>query len=291
MTVTLRLNWPQWQGGEPFAVDSLTPELSQEEGRLAYYIGGRIAALLAPDASGPVADVPVGDYDSDLPARDGIVAKDEMLAQTRAALELIEDHQADRIVTIGGSCSVSIAPLSYLAARYDDDVAIVWMDGHADSNLPGGPNAGLNTMVVSHLTGHGDAEFLALLPGRVHPSNVVLAGVHGWADLDRANVKNWGLTLIDPMPRDQFVANLVRWFELTGCSKVAVHLDLDVIDSDEIAYGMAREPAGITTDTVVASLQALASAGELVGITVAEFVPREAMRLRSLLRDLPLVGR
>jgi len=249
-----------------------------------------MASLLAPDASGPVESVPIGLYDEDLPARDGIVAKDEMLEQTRAALALIERHRADRIVTIGGSCSVSIAPLSYLAARYPDDVAVVWMDSHADSNLPGGPNAGLNTMVVSHLLGHGDAEFLALLPGRVRPSNVVLAGVHGWADLDRTNVENWGLALVAPSAEEHFVAELVRRFESTGCSRVAVHLDLDVIDSDQVAYGMAHEPGGIDTETVIASLQALASAGDLVGITVAEFVPREAMRLRSLLRDLPLIG-
>lgn len=290
MTTDLRLLWPQWQGGEPAAVDSLTPGLSDEEGRLAYGVGGQITALLAPAASGPVETVPVGAYDPAIPERDGIVAKDEVLRQNAAALGLMRKHDAGRVVTIGGSCSVSMAPFSYLADRYPGDLAVVWLDGHADSNLPGGPNHGFNTMVVTHLTGRGDEEVLAGLPGRVPTDRVLLAGAHGWDDQDGSNVEDWGLRLLPPSSRETFVPALVEWLRGTGCSRVAVHFDLDVIDSDEIAFGMAWEPHGLSKATAVEALQAIAETAELVGLTVAEFVPREAMVLRSLLRSLPLLN-
>jgi arginase len=286
---TLRLLWPQWQGGEPFAVDSLTEELTQEEGRLAYGIGGQITALLAPATSGPTEVVPVGAYDAALPERDGIVAKTEVLAQNDAALALMRKHDADRIVTLGGDCSVSMAPFSYLADRYPDDLAIVWLDGHADSNLPGGPNRGFNTMIITHLTGRGDAEVLAQLPGQVASANVVLAGAHGWDDQDSSNVDEWGISLIPPADAGTFIPALVDWIRSTGCSKVAVHFDLDVIDSDEIAFGMAREPNGLSKATALEALAAIAATADLVGLTVAEFVPRQAMVLRSILNSIPLI--
>ncbi|CAN5242628.1 arginase family protein [soil metagenome] len=287
---TVRLLFPQWQGGEPKAVDMLTPGLDVEEGRMAYGIGGQITALLAPPASGPVAVVPIGEWSDSLPAADGIVAKKEVLRQNDAAIELLRGHDADRVVTLGGSCSVSMAPFSYLADRYADDLAIVWLDGHADSNLPGGPNAGFNTMVITHLVGRGDNEVLSKLPGKVNPKNVVLAGAHGWDDQDRSNVDGWGLTLIEPTEETAFIAELVAWLKSTGCSKVAVHFDLDVIDSDEIKFGMAFEPAGLSKVTALNALIAISETLDLVGLTVAEFVPREAMVLRSLLRKLPLLS-
>lgn len=286
---TLRLLWSQWQGGEPKAVDMLTPELNQEEGRLAYGIGGQITALLAPPASGPTAVVPVAPYDPNLPERDGIVAKDEVLKQNLAALALMAEHDPDRIVTLGGNCSVSMAPFSYLADRYPDDLAVIWLDSHADSNLPGGPNLGFNTMIITHLTGRGDAEVLEQLPGRVASRNVVLAGTHGWDDQDSSNVEGWGISLIPPAGADTFIPALVAWITSTGCSKVALHFDLDVIDSDEIAFGMAREPHSLSLATALAAVTAAAETADLVGLTIAEFVPRQAMVLRTILDSIPLV--
>ncbi len=286
----LRLLWPQWQGGEPKAVDSLTPGLTDEEGRLAYGVGGQITALLAPDANGPTALVPVGPYNDSFPVVDGIVAKAEVLAQNAAAIDIMRAHDADRIVTLGGSCSVSMAPFSYLADRYEGDLAVVWLDGHADSNLPGGPNCGLNTMVVTHLIGRGDQDVLDALPGIVPVEHVLLAGAHGWDDQDSSNIDAWGLELLAPSAAETFIPSLVDWLKATGCTKVAVHFDLDVIDSDEIAFGMAWEPAGLRKATALAALQAISQTADLVGLTVAEFVPREAMVLRSILRSLPLIN-
>jgi arginase len=287
MSTTLRLNWPQWQGGEPRAVDGLTAGLDDEQGRLAYGIGGQITALLAPVGSGPSETVPVGEYDPDPIDRDGIVAKDVVLGQNASALEMMRAHDADRVITLGGSCSVSMAPFSYLADRYQDDLAVIWLDGHADCNIPGGPNHGLNTMVVTHLIGRGDSEVLDSLPGRIAPSNVLLAGARGWDDQDPSHIESWGLKILGPAAHDEFVGAVVDWVRSTGCANVALHFDLDVIDSDEIAFGMAWEPNGITVATAVATINAVADAANLVGLTVAEFVPRQAMVLRTILRSLP----
>ena len=38
----------------------------------------------------------------------------------------------DRIVTLGGECSVSVAPFAALARRHGDDQAILWIDSHPD---------------------------------------------------------------------------------------------------------------------------------------------------------------
>jgi arginase len=287
---TLRLEWPQWQGGEPQAVAHYTPGLDVRESREVYGLGGELAAFLAPPADGPMARVTVPAYVADLPVVDGIVGKQEVLRQHHEALGLIRKYDPDRIVTLGGTCAVSLTPLSYLAERYTGNLAVIWLDSHADSNLPGGPNCGLNTMVVSHLCGRGDTDVLASLPGTVATDHLLLAGVHGWDDQDSHTHEAWGLHLIAPAPQPSFVDDVLAWVRGTGAQQVAIHFDLDVINSNEHAFGMAWEKDGISKTTALATIVAVAEEFDLVGLTVAEFVPREAIVLRSMLRHLPLVA-
>ncbi|GAB3440433.1 arginase family protein [Phycicoccus ginsengisoli] len=287
---TLRLEWPQWQGGEPQAVAHYTPGLDSDESRIAYGVGGQLTALLAPDHHGPTARVPVPEYTEDLPVVDGIVGKHEVIRQHEEALTLIRQAGADKIVTLGGTCAVSLTPFSYLAQRYPDDLAVVWLDSHADSNLPGGPNCGFNTMVVSHLSGHGETDVLNHLPATVPPQRILLAGVHGWDDQDSHTHEGWGLQLVPPADEKDFIDRVLAWLRASGARHVAIHFDLDVINSDEHAFGMAWEPDGISRATATNTIAKIAAEFDLVGLTVAEFVPREAVALRSILRGLPLIG-
>lgn len=71
-----------------------------------------------------------------LAERDGIEAKDVILAQLAAALEVIGQHAPARIATLGGECSVSVAPFSYLVRRYGEDLAVTWIDSHPDIGTP-----------------------------------------------------------------------------------------------------------------------------------------------------------
>ncbi len=288
---TLRLEWPQWQGGEPQGVEHYTAGLDRDESRMAYGIGGQLTAFLAPPHAGPTARVQVPDYTDDLPLIDGIVGKSEVLRQHDEALDLIRQADADRIVTVGGTCAVSLTPFTYLAARYPDDLAVIWLDSHADSNLPGGPNCGFNTMVVTHLSGHGDPDVLAHLPATLPADRILLAGVHGWDDQDSHTHESWGLSLVPPAGAQVFHDAVRNWLRDSGARHVAIHFDLDVINSDEHAFGMAWEKDGISKATALGLITMVADEFDLVGLTVAEFVPREAVALRSMLRTLPLLGR
>ena len=53
----------------------------------------------------------------------GIESRSAILAGIDAALGRIRAHpQIERILTIGGECSVSVAPFSHLAALYGEDL-------------------------------------------------------------------------------------------------------------------------------------------------------------------------
>ncbi|MFT0848488.1 arginase family protein [Actinomycetaceae bacterium L2_0104] len=287
---TLRLVWPQWQGAGSSSVAAEAAEFPFEVARRGYAIGSTILDALIPPADGPSATVSVPLDGSGLETRDGVEAKTTVTAQLSEALEKISQAHPDRILTLGGDCAVSVAPFSALADTYGEDLAIVWIDSHPDVGTPQSEYPGYHAMAVSALLGHGDRDIVSLLPATVDSARLALVGLHAWTDDDFPRIGEWGLTSFSPDDLRDSSARLLEWLEDTGCSKVAIHFDVDTIDSNEQVYGLGAEPDGLTSEQVRRITGDLESVAEVVGFTVAEFIPRQVMHLQQVLKGLPLLG-
>ena len=169
---TIRLIYPQWQGGD---VSSLLPDFSEEESSTGYYIGAYLLNFLAPKTNQKIVKIPVVEEDEKRKIQDGITDRDVILKQTNAAIQILEQEQPDKIVTLGGECSVSVVPFSYLAHKYQNDVAVIWIDAHPDITLPGDTYTGYHAMAVTALMGEGDKKIVSLLPEKIKASNILLA--------------------------------------------------------------------------------------------------------------------
>jgi arginase len=285
---TLRLLWPQWQGAGRDMVASLTPGIPLEQARRGYVTGSAVLNAILPPHSGPTASVPVSVAD-DNTHRDGIDSKTAVVTQLAAAFGVIAEHDADRIVTFGGECSVSVAPFAALAAKYGDDLAIVWVDSHPDIGTPASQYSGYHAMAVAVLLGYGDAEIVDLLPATVAGSNVALAGLHSWTDDDIPNAAEWGLSTFSPNELRESTQPLLDWLASTGCRRVAIHLDVDVVDSNEEVLGLGAEPDGLTSAQVRRLIDDINDTADVVGFTIAEYLPRQVMAMQRLVHGMPLL--
>jgi arginase len=154
-----RLVWPQWQGAGMSSVRELASEFPLDVARRGYAVGSAVLEAVLQPHDGPTVTVPVTTSDDGLAERDGIEAKAVIVSQLAAALEIIGRYDPDRIATLGGECSVSVAPFSALARRYGQDLAIIWIDSHPDIGTPRSRYPGYHAMAVAALTGHGDPTF------------------------------------------------------------------------------------------------------------------------------------
>jgi len=180
-----------------------------------------------------------------------------------------------------GECAVGVAPFAELARRYGDVLAIVWIDSNPDVGTPASRYPGFHAMAVAALTGHGDPDVLDLLPATVTPDRVALAGLHAWTEDDIGNVAEWGIRSFSPDDVRTTTRPLLEWLSTTGCSRVAVHFDVVTVDA---------EPGGLTSGQVRRVVDDIDSIA-VVGITVAEFIPRQVMHLQQLLTGFPLLRR
>jgi arginase len=81
---------------------------------------------------------------------------------------------------------------------------------------------------------------------------------------------------------------LLEWLAATGCSRVAVHFD--TVDSDEIVLGLGAVPGGLTNSQVRRLIADVSGAADVVGLTIAEFFPRQVMHLQQILDGFPLLS-
>ncbi|HLS61832.1 MAG TPA: arginase family protein [Ruania sp.] len=287
---TLRLVWPQWQGAGRQNVGLLLPELPEEEARHGYVAGARLLDAILPAHAGPTEVVPVDMAEPEEGSTAGIESRSAILASLAAAQAAIARHDVDRILTLGGECSVSVAPFAALAEKYGEDLAVVWIDAHPDSDTPETGYDGYHAMAATAVTGHGDQEILDRLPATVDPSRFAYAGLHDGEPDALANVAAWGLKSFGPEDLRESSAPLLEWLATTDARKIAIHLDVDTVDSEEVVLGLGKVPGGLSRAQVHRVIGDLGAHADVVGLTIAEYIPRQVMALQSMLRGLPLLG-
>lgn len=286
---TLRLVWPQWQGAGRENVATLLPEFPIEEARRGYEVGSRVLDAVLPHHNGPTEVVPVDAGDPNEGSTGGIESRSAVVASLTAAQEALARHEFDRVLTLGGECSVSVAPFAALAEKYGDELAVIWVDSHPDTDTPETGYDGYHAMAASTVTGHGDQRILDQLPAIVDPSRFAYAGLHDWVEDAYSNVDAWGLTTFSPDALRETTVPLLDWVASTGAGKVAIHLDVDTVDSDEVALGLGKVPGGLTRTQVHRLIDDIRQQTDVVGFTIAEFIPRDVLAIQSMLLGLPLV--
>ncbi|MGW8362590.1 arginase family protein [Streptomyces wedmorensis] len=286
----LRLLWPEWQGAGAGVVGELAGEFPLDVARLAYTVGTTVLAAVLPEHDGPVATVPVPLDDPGTDVRDGIESKTVLTRQLDDALKIIEERNPARITTFGGTCTVSVAPFTSLASRYPDDLAVVWIDSHPDVDTGDTSYNGYHAMAVSMITGHGDPEMSKLLPATVPADRVALVGLHEWVEDAYAHIDEWGITAFGPDTLRASSQPLLDWLATTGCSRVAIHLDVDSVDANEGPLGLGKVPGGLTGARVNRIAHDISGAYDVVGTTIAEFFPRDVVHVQQVLNGFPLIS-
>lgn len=287
-TKTIRLIYPQWQGGD--IARWITEVKDPEEASRGYYLGAQLLNFLAPDSGQETLTVPVSTEIIERRKTDGILDRDVIVKQTKAALDVLRISNPDKIVTLGGECSVSVVPFTYLAEKYKDDVAVIWIDAHPDITLPGDVYSGFHAMAVTACMGKGDKEILSELPAKIAPSKILFVGLRDWErDEIKVRQKQYGIKHLTSEDVAQNSEAIHEWLKLCGTSRVLIYFDMDVLDPAEIIAAVGVVSGGMKLAEVVRVINDIAKEKEVVGLTVAEPMPRIAIRMKEMLNQLPLL--
>ncbi|HOT32920.1 MAG TPA: arginase family protein [Rhodoglobus sp.] len=186
------------------------------------------------------------------------------------------------VITIGGDCGVELAAIEHVAG---DDVAVIWLDAHPDLNTPeSSPSGAFTGMVLRTLLGEGPAQ---LVPGTpLKPSRVILAGARSFDPGEDEYIAAHRVVTIgaDEVSGQSLVDAVVA----SGAASVYVHIDLDVLDPEDIQGLGYPEPFGVRSADLVNALKALVARFPLAGAGITEFAPASP---RDAVEDMPTILR
>src|SRR5260370_10128057 len=100
------------------------------------------------------------------------------LARAPHAHHLLKKNNPRRIFPLGGDCGIDVVPISFLNKRYDGDLAVIWLDAHADANTPqSSPSKTFHGMALRTLLGEGVPQLAAASFSTLLPLQTFLAAV------------------------------------------------------------------------------------------------------------------
>jgi arginase len=170
-------------------------------------------------------------------------------------------EQADACLVYAGDC---MAPLGVLAGLQRRGVSpfLVWFDAHGDFNTwETTPSGYIGGMPIAMLVGRGEqtiVEGVGLDP--LDERRIVIADAR---DVD----PDEGVALEGSAVRITGVGGVINLVPASG--PIAVHLDVDVVNPDEMPALRFPAAGGPSVSAVEASLRALAATGRVVCVTVA----------------------
>lgn len=288
-TKTLRLLLPQWQGGDD---GSVFP------GQV-YPFGARLLAWLAPESDAPLVEVPVEPWTGKQAPRDGGVFWQQALLQNmRAARHVIDAHMPDRVITFGGDCLISQAPFAYLNERYGGNIGIIWIDAHPDVTTPKDFDHA-HAMVLGNLLGGGEPVMAREVKKHYTPEQVLLVGVDGVLPHERETIESFGIKTVPSAAVKGKSDAVTEWMQAGKFERVAVHLDLDVLDpayfpsllfrNPDVANPIEAEQGKLRLHDIAGLLRDIAAHADVVGMSFAEYMPWDALNVRNMLSGLPFM--
>ncbi len=284
---TIRLIYPQWQGGK---ISSLAPELNEKDSSQGYYLGAELLEFLAPRTKQKTLRVPVS-LDYKRVEKNGILDRDTISIQDKKALKLIKKENPDKIVTLGGDCSVSVVPFLYLANKHKNDISIIWIDAHPDITLPKDKTyPGYHAMAVNSLLGEGDKKIIKALPTKIESKNILYVGLRDWErEQIKTRQKELGINHLSTEDVKTSSNSIINWIQQTKTKHVLIHFDLDVLDPTEIKFSAGSVDNGLKVDEVVRIINDISNEFDIVGLTIAEPLPRTEIKIKNMLERLPLL--
>ena len=278
---TIRLLYPDYVSG----------------GLETYYFGAHLMAHILPgNERQPLVKVKIAPPDGrEKRVTDGIYGKEEVLAGIREAMKAIEEERPDRIITIGGNCMVSQAPFDYLHGRYAN-TGIIWVDAHPDVSMVKDQYPNAHAMVLGSLLGYGDASLSDLMKNRKFQADEILyVGLQGLHDYQEQFLKDMGVNY--RVQTGDFVSEEEMRKFMDRFDHILVHLDIDVLDpalfhstyfANPELVGDGSGGGRMTMDKLTEVLHCITDYADVVGLTIAEYLPFDEEKLHKIFAGLDI---
>ncbi len=185
--------------------------------------------------------------------------------------EMIQKNRENFPVVIGGDHALSIGSVS---ASYEKDMALIWIDAHADSNTPETTiSKRIHGMPVSILQGLGTSQLVSVCDGYLEKENILFFGLRSVDPLEKKLIEERHIkTISSDRVRKEGIENCISdAIEYLKYKRLYISLDLDSMDPTLVPGVSIPEPDGLYPKEVLQLLTALFDNCDVIGMDLVEY--------------------
>jgi arginase len=183
-------------------------------------------------------------------------------------------------LVLGGDCTITLGVVAGLLRR-QPDLGLIYFDGDADMTTPETTRSGIfDSMGVSHLIGDGAPELAHIGPRfpLLQQDRIVLFGFQPYEiepeesrALERSAMVQYPVTSMGDRPIEFAAEARARLEERTRA--IAVHFDVDVMDSAEIPLADCPHYDALSFGDAIHCLSVFVGSPKLAALVVTEINP------------------
>lgn len=217
---------------------------------------------------------------------DGANPKRQSLSQVVKVARHVADAVAAAVardlipLVLGGDCTITLGVVAGLLRR-QPDLGLIYFDGDADLKTPETTHSGIfDGMGVAHLIGDGAPELAHVGPRfpLLAADRIALFGFHPyevepWESrlLEKSAMQQYPVTSMDDRPVELAAEARARLEE--RAQAIAVHFDVDVMNSAEIPLGDWPHYDALSFGDVMRCLTVFVASPKLAALVVTEINP------------------
>jgi arginase len=228
-----------------------------------------------------LGDLPVTRFQPD-PANRKRQSRPQVIAVARQVADRVAAAVERDLVplVLGGDCSITLGVVAGLL-RGQPDLGLMYFDGDADMTTPETTHSGIfDSMGVSHLIGQGDPQVSHLGPRfpLLPPDRIALFGFQPYEVepneqqlLETSAIPQYPVTSMGDRPVELAAEALARLEERAPA--IAVHFDVDVMDSAEIPLANWPHYDALAFGDAMRCLRVFVGTPKLAALVVTEINP------------------
>lgn len=282
MIKTIRLEIPDWQAGD----------------NPVYRLGAAVLATIAPEnPNQKTIKIPVEDTSLPLKKENDVTAQSAIAHTIEKTKVAVEKEQPDKIITFGGNCLVSQQPIDYLNGNYQGNLGIIWIDAHPDIS---NPEVFYNehAMVLGNLLHRGDEVIQKFVDYPLNADQIYYAGIQEPTEEEKNLLKQAGVDYQVQTGNELDLDKVQSWIKQNDFGHIYIHLDMDVMNPNPKNFystyfnnpDLGEIPDNAATGrmsrvSVWNFISKLSKENDLVGLTLAEYLPWSAKQLLDLMNS------
>ena len=206
--------------------------------------------------------------------------EDDGLRVTLAPGEPEAGWKTPQMLRLGGDCTITVGVIAGLLRR-QPDLGLIYFDGDADLTTPDTTRSGIfDSMGMAHMIGEGDPELAHLGPRfpLLPQDRIALFGFQPYEIepeearlLEKSAMLQYPVTSMDARPAE-FAAEARGRLEERAAA-IAVHFDVDVMDSAEIPLANWPHYDALSFGDAMRCLRVFVASPKLAALVITEINP------------------